>query len=89
MSEETKRRVLFNGKLVAGTPVRVQQTVNDQWSEFLLSDGTVLRVKPIVLEITRMDIYDPEGGPIYNAKIEFVRHVSYPEGLRVPPPGTE
>ncbi len=57
----------------------------EAWSEYRLADGTVLRVKPIMIAVTRVD--GPEGAnaePIYNMKstlVTDVRGAKAPNGL--------
>lgn len=50
---------------VDGTEVGLTESV-ERWTELRLEDGTVLRVKPMVMTITRLDgRYDPQGNPMY------------------------
>lgn len=57
----------------------------EAWSEYRLADGTVLRVKPIMIAVTRVD--SPEGAnaePVYNMKstlVTDVRGAKAPNGL--------
>lgn len=57
----------------------------EAWSEYRLADGTVLRVKPIMIAVTRVD--SPEGtsaDPVYNMKstlVTDVRGAKAPNGL--------
>jgi hypothetical protein len=53
------------------------------WSEYRLADGTVLRVKPIMIAVTRVDDMEGAGGePVYNMKSTLVTDVRSPK----PPP---
>jgi len=48
----------------------------EAWSEYRLSDGTVLRVKPIMIAITRLDDAEATNGePVYNMKSTLVTDV--------------
>jgi hypothetical protein len=41
----------------------------ERWSEIKLSDGSILRVKPVVVSVTRIDaIRDVDGHPMYWVK---------------------
>jgi hypothetical protein len=57
----------------------------ETWSEYRLADGTVLRVKPIMIAVSRVD--DADGGngePVYNMKstlVTDVRGAKVPNGL--------
>lgn len=55
----------------------------EAWSEYRLSDGTVLRVKPIVIAITRLEDAEADNGePVYNLKTMLVTDV---RGAKTPP----
>jgi len=51
-------------------------SAKEAWSEYQLADGTVLRVKPIVIGITRvLDAQTADGGPVYNMKSTLISDV--------------
>lgn len=55
----------------------------EAWSEYRLADGTILRVKPIMIAVSRVD--DAEGAngePVYNMKSTLVTDV---RGAKSPP----
>ncbi len=50
---------------VEGTEVPLAESV-ERWTELKLEDGSVLRVKPVITAIIRLDgRYDPQGNPMY------------------------
>ena len=56
---------------------------SEHWNEYLLDDGTVVRVKLVAQEIVRIDgQYDPMGNPAYAVFSTNVTHVSAPEDLK-------
>lgn len=58
----------------------------ENWNEYLADDGTVIRLKPVVTSIFRVDgQYDAEGNPVYVVKSTNVMSVSPPEELRRQP----
>lgn len=58
------------------------QTGGEHWNEYLVEDGSVLRVKLVATEIVRLDgQYDQEGNPIYMVNSTNVLAVSAPEDL--------
>jgi hypothetical protein len=65
------------------TEVEVVET-REVWSEYRLADGTVLRVKPIMIAISRVeDARGGEGEPVYTMKstlITDVRAAVRPQG---------
>lgn len=55
----------------------------EHWNEYLLEDGTVLRLKMIVGEVVRIDdMYDGDGNPMYLTKAQSVVMVNAPDELR-------
>jgi hypothetical protein len=59
------------------------QNARENWNEYLLDDGTVLRLKPVATEVFRvLDHYDPEGNPLYLIKTTNVTVVNAPDHLK-------
>lgn len=55
----------------------------EHWNEYLVDDGTVVRIKLVVTEILRLEgQYDPQGNPLYRMTSTNVMSVSAPENLR-------
>ena len=53
------------------------------WSEYRLGDGTVLRIKPVMITISRVEgEHTIEGDPVYNMKSTLVTDVRAPEELK-------
>lgn len=77
-----KRRIPGpNGELMDALEVGFR-TSGEYWSEYLLDDGTVIRLKPVVLSVMRLEgQYDNEGQPGYAVKTNNVVVISAPEDL--------
>ena len=59
--------VLHRSPKVNLSPEIFVEESRELWSEFILSDGTVLRAKPIVNVIHRvLDQFDDRGRPLYS-----------------------
>lgn len=69
--------------VVDGTEVGLIESV-ERWTELKLEDGSILRVKPTILNVTRIDgHYDPQGNPMYAIQGSQVMTVgSAPDHLR-------
>ena len=68
----------MDGGLVVSTETMVDVEVisaREMWSEYQLVDGTVLRVKPIMISVSRGDDGDTGGAPLYNMKSTLVTDV--------------
>lgn len=55
----------------------------EPWSEYQLSDGTTVKIKNVLLEISRIkDEYDQEGNPAYAIKAGNIMNVTTPDELK-------
>ena len=51
-------------------------SARELWSEYQLADGTVLRLKPIVIGVSRVpEAQTADGDPVYNMKSTLVADV--------------
>ena len=77
MSEE-KVTINLGGREVEATPVDVNQS-NEHWNEYLLEDGTVLKMKLILKKVMRVaNEVDAEGNPVYVMQTTYVTTVTAP-----------
>ncbi|HDJ21753.1 MAG TPA: hypothetical protein ENF19_00945 [Candidatus Bathyarchaeota archaeon] len=55
----------------------------EYWNEYLLEDGTTLKVKLVLRGVKRLDKYEPDGTPIYVINtMNVVRAVNVPPELK-------
>ena len=80
---EKKTKVEVQGSgLVDATEVVVTEST-ERWTDVQLSDGATLRLKPVVLAAVRVDnMYDPEGNPLYQIKVNQIMTVTAPDHLK-------
>ncbi len=79
---EDKVTINFGGKEVEATPVEVNQS-GEKWNEYLLEDGTVLKMKLILKKVLRVvDQYDAEGNPVYVMQSTNVSTINSPKDLK-------
>ena len=53
------------------------------WSEYRLADGTVLRIKPVMIAVSRVEgEHTLDGDPVYNMKSTVVTDLRAPQELR-------
>ena len=56
---------------------------DEQWSEFHLEDGAVLRLRPVMTAVWRLvDEYDPQGQPTYVTQLAVVNSAIVPDNLK-------
>ena len=62
------------------------QTRKEDWNEYLLMDGTTIKMKLVVSEVFRVaDKFDNEGNPAYVVRSKNVLVVRSPDNLKKKP----
>ena len=75
-------KVPYQGKVVDGVDLTFK-TKNEDWNEYEVSDGSVVRLKLVASNIVRIaGEYDNEGNPVYAIKSSNIMAVSSPPKLR-------
>lgn len=80
----TKRKIRLGpeGPEKEAQLIDVQQS-NEHWNQYLLGDGTVIKMKLVATEVWRVDgEYDQDGNPMYVVKSSNVLTVNPPDELR-------
>jgi hypothetical protein len=55
----------------------------DGWSEFTLTDGTVIRAKAAILDVKKMvGQYNADGEPVYMLQMTMVNQMRVPDNLK-------
>jgi hypothetical protein len=55
----------------------------DGWSEYTLADGTVIRVKGALLDVSKMvGQYNANGEPVYVLQMTMVNQAKVPDNLK-------
>jgi hypothetical protein len=64
------------------TPIDITKS-EERWSEYTLTDGTVLRVKTVIADVLKSKTqYSPDGEPIYIVKGGMAVAARVPPRLR-------
>ena len=78
-------KINFHGQEVDATEVEFQ-TRKEDWNEYQLMDGTVIKMKLVVSQIFRIEgVYDNEGNPAYQIKSTNLPMVKSPDALKRKP----
>ncbi len=81
-----KVTINMGGRQVQATPVEINQS-SERWNEYLLEDGTVLKMKLVLKKVYKVDgEYDEEGNPVYVMQSTNVTAVNSPNDLKKNPP---
>jgi hypothetical protein len=79
---ERTLKVPFEGKVYDGLDLDFK-AINEDWNEYHVADGSIIRMKLVVTNIARIpDKYDNAGNPIYVVKSSNVLSISAPEKLK-------
>ncbi len=72
----------YKGRMIEAEEMSVERAT-EEWNTYLLDDGTVIRLKPVVLRVARIPgEYDDEGNEIFIVKSNNVLVVDSPEDRR-------
>jgi hypothetical protein len=51
-------------------------TMKEDWNEYDINDGTILKIKPTIAQIDRTDKLDPRGEPLYVVNMQpFIKKI--------------
>lgn len=55
------------------TVVKIKAIVGEDWNEYELEDGSVIRTKTVITKVLRLDGYfDPYGNPVYVVQSQMI-----------------
>jgi len=67
---------------VDATEIQILETT-ERFTDIKLEDGTTLRLKPVVMSVSRLDgRYDPQGNPMYAVQAGQAMTADVPDHLR-------
>lgn len=80
---ERRRKITTPDGQLADAVELGYRTSGEYWNEYLADDGSVIRLKPVVTGIMRVEgQFDPQGDPVYVVNTANVVVVSAPDELR-------
>jgi hypothetical protein len=82
---ERRKKIRLGNEIVDGIEVPFQSG-GEHWNEYLVEDGSVVKMKSVATDIVRIEgRFDSEGNPMYVVKSTNIVVVSAPEKLRRQP----
>jgi hypothetical protein len=67
---EEKKTITLGDRTISVTALEVVERSGETLAEYLLEDGSTIRVQNVAAIVYRMDgMFDPEGNPIYIVKL--------------------
>lgn len=77
-----KIKINFGGEEVEALAIDINQA-NEYWNQYLLDDGTVIKMKLVATKVLRVDDkHDLEGNPLYVIQSTNVTTVNAPDNLK-------
>lgn len=76
-----KRKVNFQGNEVWGEEVDFEAE-REGWNEYVLHDGTRLKMKTVVSDVVRLELFQPDGSPVYLVNSTNVVSALVPDSLK-------
>ena len=87
MPEKMTKVQMPNIGVVDAVEVGITEST-ERWTELALEDGTLIRTKPVILTVLRIEgHYDPDGNPLYQIKANQVMMAEAPDHLKKGAPG--
>ena len=78
------KKVKIGGREVEAVLVEANQAT-ERWNEYLLEDGSVLKIKLVLKKVFRvLNQHDPNGNPIYLVESQNVLTTHPPDHLKRP-----
>lgn len=78
-----KRKVNIGGKEFMGEEVEFEPETAERWNQYVLHDGTVLKMKAVLADVVRVDgQYAPNGDPLYTVNAQIIVNTNAPESLK-------
>ena len=82
MAEKKTKVQLPNIGVVDAVEVGIKESA-ERWTEIQLDDGTLIRIRPVVLTVFRIEgHYDQDGNPLYQVKANQVMTADAQEHLK-------
>lgn len=82
-----KRKVNFQGQEVWGEEIEFE-TEREGFNTYILHDGTKLKTKTVLADVLRLDLWKPDGEPIYLINATQIMTAIVPDNLKKRPEQT-
>jgi len=79
-----KRKINFQGQDVWGEEVEFE-TEREGFNTYILHDGTKLKTKSVLGEVLRLDLWKPDGEPLYVINVTQIVTAIVPDNLKRKP----
>jgi hypothetical protein len=78
----SNRKVSFGGEMRDATIIDFE-VEKESFSTYILHDGTSLKIKPVLVEVFRIEgVWQANGDPVYGVQAQQILAVNAPDSLR-------
>jgi hypothetical protein len=78
-----KRKINLGGQEFMAEEIEFESESGERWNEYILHDGTKLKVKAVLAEVLRIEgQYAPNGDPLYTVNASLVVSSNAPDTLK-------
>ena len=76
-----KKQIQYKGQTVTGQSLSFEPSA-EPWNQYRLEDGTIIKMKNVLMEVTRLDQFDDKGNPIYQFAAQQIVSVEVTDELK-------
>ena len=78
-----KRIVDYQGRKVTARSIDFNAKTAENWQQYELEDGSVLKVKAVILDVSKLEgEYSEQGDPVYQLSAQQLVTVAVPDELK-------
>lgn len=76
-----KKTLDVGGSKVVGQSVDFESK-SENWNQYILEDGSTLRLKTVLLEVVRLERYNEKNEPVYQFTAQNIVGIQVPDSLK-------
>jgi hypothetical protein len=79
-----KRTFPYKDRQVPGQSIEIEMS-SEPWAQYTLTDGSMVKVKLVLLDVIRLDTHNDQGDPVYQFQFQQIIGVEAAESLKRKP----
>ena len=76
-----EKTIEYQGRQVKGRSIDFESK-GENWNQYTLEDGTVLKLKTVLMDVMRLNEYNDNGDPVYQFAAQQIVAVQVLDNLR-------
>ncbi len=77
-----KKTVEHNGRQVEGEVLEFESKTPENFTQYVCEDGTVIRIKIVLLEVVKLPEYNDRNEPVYRFAAQQIMSTTVPDSLK-------